>query len=105
MTTFIKTKFKISDLESKFQVKEKNLFKSVQKQRNWTFVVQTVIWGKYNIEFGIPIKIPSQRKKNYSNQSRNNKIGLMWSRMSFGESTISNLESQSKFQVKEKKKI
>ena len=30
------------------------LFKSVQKQRNLTFVVQTVIWGKYNIGFGIP---------------------------------------------------
>ncbi len=26
-------------------------------------MVQTVIWGKYNIEFGIPIKIPSQSKK------------------------------------------
>ena len=106
MTTFIKTKFKISDLEfpSKFQVKEKNiqmgpettkfdfcdpdshlgkvqyriwnpnqnskskekkLFKSVQKQRNRTVVVRTVIWGKYNIEFLIPIKFPSQRKKIY----------------------------------------
>ena len=53
MTTFIKTKFKISDLESpsNFQVKEKKLFKSVQKQRNWTVVVRTVIWGKYNIGF------------------------------------------------------
>ena len=69
----------MSDLESpsNFQVKEEeNLFKSVQKQRNWTFVVQTVIWGKYNIEFGIPIKIPSQRKKNYSNRTRNNEILL-----------------------------
>ena len=91
--------------QSKFQVKEKKLFKSVQKQRNLTFVVQTVIWGKYNIEFGIPIKIPSQRKKNYSNRSRNNEIGLLWSGQSFGESTISNFESQSKFQVKEKKII
>ena len=60
MTTFIKTKFNISDLESpsNFQVKEEEkIFKSDQKQRNWTFVVQTVIWGKYNIGFGIPIKL------------------------------------------------
>ena len=28
--------------------------------------------------------------------------GLLWSGQSFGESTISNFESQSKFQVKEK---
>ncbi len=41
MTTFIKMRFKISDLESpsNFQVKEKKLFKSVHKQGNWTFVV------------------------------------------------------------------
>ncbi len=52
MTTFIKTKFKIGHLWSRelfeestisnfespsnFQVKEKKLFKSVQKQRNYT---------------------------------------------------------------------
>ncbi len=68
----------ISDFESpsSFQVEEKKLFKSVQNQRNyaliknakivmfkWTFVVQTVIWGKYNIGFEIPIKLPSQKKK------------------------------------------
>ena len=43
----------ISDFESQsnFQVKEKKIFKSVQKQRNWTVVVRTVFWGKYNIEF------------------------------------------------------
>ena len=33
------------------------------------------------------------------------KIGLMWSRESFEESTISDLESPSNFQVKEKKFI
>ena len=56
----------ISDFEfpSNFQVKErKKLFISVQKQRNWSFVVQTLIWGKYNIGFYIPIKFPSQRRK------------------------------------------
>ena len=54
----------ISDFEStsNFQVKEKKLFKLVQKQRNyaliknakfvmfkWTFLVQRVIRGEYNI--------------------------------------------------------
>ena len=39
MTTLI-TKFKISDLESpsNFQVKEKNLLKSVQKQQNYALI-------------------------------------------------------------------
>ncbi len=70
----------ISNFEfpSNFQVREKKLLKSVKKQRNyalinkkakivmfnWTIVVRTVIWGKYNIEFWISIKIQSQRKKN-----------------------------------------
>ena len=125
MTTFIKTKFKISEeigllwssqsFEGKYHIgfgipiefssQRKKIFKSVHKQGNWTFVVQTVIWGKYHIRFGIPIEFPSQRKKNYSNQSRKNENGLLWSGQSFGESTISNCESQSKFQVKEKKII
>ena len=74
MTTFIKTKFKISeeigllwestisDLKSpsNFQVKEKKLFKSVHKQGNWTFVVREWFEGKYNIGFVIPIKFPSK---------------------------------------------
>ena len=45
----------------------------------------------------------SKREKNYSNRSRNNEIGLIWSGQSFGESTISNFESPLNFQVKEKK--
>ena len=101
MTTFIKTKFKISDDQTNI---DKKLFNLVHKQGNWTFVVQTFIWTKYNIGFWNPIKIPSQRKKIYSNRSRNNEIGLMWSGQSFGESTISDLESPSNFQVKEEKK-
>ncbi len=32
-------------------------------------------------------------------------IGLLWSRQSFGESTISDLESLSNFQVKEEEKL
>ena len=34
-----------------FLSQRKELFKSVQNQRNLTLVVQTVIWGKYNIEY------------------------------------------------------
>ena len=52
---------------------KKKKFKSVQKQQNWTFVVLTVIWGKYNIGFVISMKFPSQRKKN-SNRSINRKL-------------------------------
>ncbi len=43
-----------------------------------------------NIGIRIPIKFPSKE------------IGLLWSRQSFGESTISDLESPSNFQVNEK---
>ena len=49
MTTFIKTKIKISEDQTNidnlnFQIKEEEkLLKSVRKQGNWTFVVQTVI--------------------------------------------------------------
>ena len=57
---------------------------------------------KYNIGFGIPIEFPSRRKK-YSNWSINKEIGLLWSRESFEESTISDLESPSNFQIKGKK--
>ena len=65
MTTFIKTKFKISDLESPSNQskRRKKIFKLVHKKGNWTFVVKTIIWGKYDIRFGIPIEFPSQRKK------------------------------------------
>ena len=49
------------------------------------------------------ILFPSQRNFFYSNRSINKEIGLLWSRQSFGESTISDFESPSNFQVKEKK--
>ncbi len=58
-----------------------------------------------NIGFGITIKFPSQRRKKLFKSVQKNEIGLLWSRQSFGESTISNLEFQSKFEVKEKKNI
>ena len=45
------------------------------------------------------------KKKNYSNRSINKEIGVLWSRQSFGESTISDFESPSNFKSKEEKKI
>ena len=73
----------ISDLESSsnFKVKKK-LFKQVHLQGNWTFVGQRVIWGKYNIGFGIPIKFPSQRKKLFKSVHKQ-EIGSLWSSESF----------------------
>ena len=44
------------------------------------------------------------KEKKYSNRSINKEIGLMWSGQSFGESTISDFESPSNFQIKEEKK-
>ncbi len=41
-------------------------------------------------------------EKNYSNQSINKEIGHLWSKSDLMESTISDLESSSNFQVKEK---
>ena len=39
------------------KIHEKKIFKLVQKQQNWTFVVKTVIWGKYNIQISKSKKI------------------------------------------------
>ena len=66
----------------------------------WTFVVQTVIWGKYNIGFGISIKFPSQSKKIVKSVHKQ-EIGILWSSESFEV----DLESPSNFQVREKKII
>ena len=71
-------------------------------RRNWTFVVQLVIWGKVKYQIWNPPPISKSKKNNYSNWSINKEIGLLWSRESFGESTISDLEFPSNFQVKEK---
>ena len=56
---------------------------------------------KNNIGFAILIEFSSQRKKLVKSVHKQ-KIGLLWSRQSFGESTISDLESPSNFKVKEK---
>ena len=123
--------------------RRKKLFKSVHIQGNWTLVVQRVIWGKYNIGFGLPIKFQSQKKKIFKSVHKQ-EIRLLWSSESFevrynigfgipikfpsqrkkniqispytrkldfcGQAshfgkvrTISDLESPSNFQVKEKK--
>ncbi len=61
--------------------------------------------GKVRYRILNPNQNSKPKKKKYSNRSRNNEIGLLWSGQAFGESTLSNLESQSKFQVKEEEKI
>ena len=56
----------ISDFESlsNFQAKEEEkLFKSVQKQRNWTVLVRTVIWGKYKSDLESPLNFQVKEKK------------------------------------------
>ncbi len=58
--------------------------------KNWQLA-----FNCYNIKIHV--------KKKYSNWSRNNEIGLLWSIQSFGESTISDFESPLNFQVKEEK--
>ncbi len=59
--------------------------------------------GKLQYRILNPYQISKSRKKIYSNRSRNNEIGLLWSGQSFWESTISNIETKSKFQVREEK--
>ena len=61
--------------------------------------------GKVQYRILNPNQNSKSKKKKYSNRSRNNEIGLMWSGQSFWESTISNFESPLNFQVKEKKII
>ncbi len=65
----------------------------------------TFIKTKFKYRIWNPHRISKSKKKNYSNRSRNNEIGLMWSGQSFWESTISNFESPLNFKVKEKKII
>ncbi len=54
----------VSELYKILYVTRMTIFKSVQKQRNLTFVVQTVIWWKVQYQIWNPNKIPSQGKKN-----------------------------------------
>ena len=101
MTTFIKTKFKISDLESpsNFQVKEK---KYLNRSRNneigllWS-------WQSFGESTILDFESPSNfqvKEKKYLNWSRNNEIGLLWSRQSFGEYQIWNPHQISKSRKK-----
>ena len=62
-----------------------------------------VIWGKVQYWILNPHRISKSKKKNYSNRSINNEIVNLWSVSDLRESTISDLESPSNFQVKEKK--
>ena len=73
-------------------------------RKKWTFVVQLVIWGKVQYQIWNPHRISkSKKKKKLFKSSRNNEIWPLWSWQSFGESTISDFESPSNFQVKEEK--
>ena len=86
MTTFIKTKFKISE--------EIGLLWSSQ-----SFEESTIS------DLESPSNFQVKEEKNYSNRSINEEIGHLWSESGLRESTISDLESPSNFQVKEKKII
>ena len=110
ITTFIKTKVKISEDQTNIEVQISCKYYSISYYIKFNLATNhchKLLWSsevKYNIGFWIPIKFPSQRRKIYSNQSRNNEIGLfLWSWQSFWESTILDFESPSNFQVKEKK--
>ena len=87
----------------KFPSQRKKIFKSVHKQGNWNIVVQWVIRGKVRYRIWNLHRISKSKKNIYSNRSINKEIGLLWSRESFEESIISDLESPSNFQVKENK--
>ena len=77
MTTFIKTKFKISE--------EIGLLRSSQ-----SFV------GISDLESPSNFQVKEEEK--YSNLSINKEIGYLWSESGLRESKISNLESPSNFQ-------
>ena len=72
-----KVQYRILNPHQISRSKKKKLFKSVQKKRNYAWT-----------------KMPKSYCLN----------GLLWSRESFDESKISNLESPSNFQVKKEKK-
>ena len=55
----------------------------------------------FNVGFGILTEFSSQEKK-IVKLVHKQEIELLWSRESFEESTISDLESPSNFQIKEK---
>ena len=88
-------------------LKNDNIHKNEEKdiRRNWTFVVQLVISGKVQYRIWNPHRISKSKKKIYLNRSINKEIGHLWPESDLRESTISDLESPSNFQVKEKKII
>ena len=58
------------------KIHEKKIFKSVQKQQNWTVVVRRVIEESIISNFESQLKFQVKEKKFYSNWSRKNEIML-----------------------------
>ncbi len=70
--------------------------------RKLDFVVKRVIWGKYNIGFGISIKFPSQRKKIFKSVHKQGNWTLVVQRVIWGKYNIG-FGIPSNFQLREKK--
>ncbi len=84
MTTFIKTKFKISDDQT--NIDKYRLAANINLAMNHYY---KLLWSSesfevnFNVGFGIPIEFPSQRKK-LVKLVHKQKIVLLWSSESFG---------------------
>ncbi len=92
MTTFIKTKFKISDDKTNIDkyrlaanITEYHIISKLILQRIMIHFYK-LLWFRdsfevnFNIGFGISIRFPSQRKKDYWIRSNNNEI-MLWLKM------------------------
>ena len=80
---------------------QRKKIKSVHKQEIGRLWSSESFEGKYNIGFGILIEFQSQRKEIFESV-HNNKLNFCGPVSHLRESTISDLESQLNFQVKEK---
>ncbi len=87
MTKFIKTKFNISNDKTIIDCKYYRISYHIKINRTMNHYYK-LLWSsesievKYNIGFGIPIEIPSQRKKRFKSAHKQ-EIGLLWSSGSF----------------------
>ncbi len=86
MTTFIKTKFKISDDQmniDKYRLAANiTEYHIISKIINESLLQTIVVEINYNIGFGIPIKFPSQKRRKNSNRSITKKMNF-WSSESY----------------------
>ena len=114
MTTFIKTKFKISDYLTNIDKYRLSAKITVHISYHIKINLETnhyykLLWPRESFEkskisdlIWNPNQISKSKKENYSNRSINKEIGHLWSESGLRESTISDLESPSNFQVKQK---